>query len=83
MISFYDFYLGRALEIKYPKNPHRRRVIDLLAKWEEYKQGLAGEADRIIGFDLVDTSPVVKERAKAALLFCPPGTWSGSTRPGA
>lgn len=66
--SFYDLYLGRALEIKYPKNPHRRRVIDLLAKWEEYKQGLAGEADRIIGFDLVDTSPVVKERAKAALL---------------
>ncbi len=65
---YYDLKIGEVLIIEYPKKPERRRIKDLLAEWERYKQSLAGEANWIFGFELVDTSPTLKERAKTALL---------------
>lgn len=64
----YDFMVGEALIIKYPQKPARRRISDLISAWAKFKESLGQEANRIIGFELVDTSPVLKARAKADLL---------------
>ena len=66
--QYHDLYIGEALSIKYPKNAERLRIIDLLTEWEKYKQSLAGETNRILGFEIVDTSLVIKERSKDSLL---------------
>lgn len=66
--QYHDFYIGEALCIKCPKDAEYLRIIDLLTEWENFKQRFVGQTNRIIGFELVDTSPVIQARAKDSLL---------------
>jgi hypothetical protein len=66
--EFFDVEVGRALEIRYPKRADKRRVIDLLAAWNNYQTSAARSAIDILGFEIRDTSPAAGKRSKSALL---------------
>ncbi|HBF38574.1 MAG TPA: hypothetical protein DDW50_14805 [Firmicutes bacterium] len=61
--------IGETLTIKYPKRSDKRRLVDLLAAWHRYKKTYADQTGTILGFEIVDTSLVLEERSKSALLI--------------
>jgi hypothetical protein len=66
--EFFDVEVGQDLKIKYPKRADKRKVIDLLTAWNNYKKSNECSGIDILGFEITDTSPVVGKRAKSALL---------------
>jgi hypothetical protein len=66
--ELYDVTIGSALTISYPQRSDKRRLVDLLTAWQRYKNSVAASGNFILGFEIVDTSLTLKQRAKAPLL---------------
>lgn len=66
--QLYDVYIGEALTIKYPQRSDKRRLVDFLTVWQRYKKNYGAAADRILGFEIMDTSLAMEQRAEAPLL---------------
>jgi hypothetical protein len=64
----YDVTIGYALTISYPRRGDKRRLVDLLTAWQRYRKRFAASADFILGFEIEDTSLILRQRAKAPLL---------------
>lgn len=67
--ELYDVFVCEKLTIYFPKRVDKRQIVDLLTEWYNYKKSFIG-VDWIQGFEIVDTSPAVKKRAKSELLTC-------------
>lgn len=62
--DFHNVYVEEFLTIKYPKREDKRTAVNLLKKWNEWKQS---KSNHFLGFKIFDTSQVIEKRNKAKL----------------